>query len=231
MYCIKCGVQLGDSQAKCPLCGTRVYHPEVFQAPAQPLYPQGRYPQSSRSRVWIPAFVSMAFLLPVVIVLLCDLLANGALTWSGFVIGGILTGYVTLVLPMWFKKPNPVIFVPCAFAAAIVYLLYIDLVTGGGWFLSFAFPVAGGFCLVVTAAVTLLRYVPRGRLYIFGGAGIAMGGLLLLTELLLNVTFGISRFVGWSLYPLTVLVLLGGFLIFLAICRPAREMMERKFFF
>jgi hypothetical protein len=34
----------------------------------------------------------------------------------------------------------------------------------------------------------------------------------------------------WSLYPLTALVLLGGMLIFLAICRPARETMERKFF-
>jgi hypothetical protein len=31
-------------------------------------------------------------------------------------------------------------------------------------------------------------------------------------------------------YPVTTLVLIGGLLIFLAICRPARETMERKFF-
>lgn len=231
MYCIKCGVELADTEKKCPLCQTRVYHPEVFQAPAQPLYPKGCYPAVKKSVLGLQGFISIAVVLPILIVLLCDLQGNGMVSWSGFVIGGILTGYVTLVLPMWFQKPNPVIFVPCAFAAAVLYLLYIDLVTGGEWFLSFAFPVAGGLGLIVTAAVTLQRYLKRGRLYIVGGTCIALGGLLLLTEFLLNLTFHICRFVGWSLYPLTVLALLGGFLIFLAICRPAREMMERKFFF
>jgi hypothetical protein len=47
---------------------------------------------------------------------------------------------------------------------------------------------------------------------------------------LINHTFGFSRFIGWSLYPLTTFALLGGILIFLAICRPARESMERIFF-
>ena len=28
MYCIKCGVKLADTEKKCPLCGTVVYHPE-----------------------------------------------------------------------------------------------------------------------------------------------------------------------------------------------------------
>ena len=26
MYCIKCGVELADSEKVCPLCGTRVFH-------------------------------------------------------------------------------------------------------------------------------------------------------------------------------------------------------------
>ena len=25
MYCVKCGVELADSQRVCPLCGTRVF--------------------------------------------------------------------------------------------------------------------------------------------------------------------------------------------------------------
>ena len=53
---------------------------------------------------------------------------------------------------------------------------------------------------------------------------------MVLIEFLLKHTFG-TAFIGWSLYPLTALVLLGGFLIFLGICRPAREAMERKVFF
>ena len=29
MYCIKCGVELADSEKVCPLCGTRVFHPDL----------------------------------------------------------------------------------------------------------------------------------------------------------------------------------------------------------
>ena len=139
-------------------------------------------------------------------------------------------GYVAVVLPCWFRRPNPVIFVPCGFVAAGLYVLYIDLMTGGGWFLGFAFPVVGFLGLLVTAVVTLCRYIRRGRLYIYGGAMIALGAFMPLMELLMVAAFRLPRFAGWSLYPLVALALLGGALIFLAICRPARESMERKMF-
>ncbi len=96
--------------------------------------------------------------------------------------------------------------------------------------MSFAFPVIGYVAAVVTAVVTLLRYVKRGGLYIFGGAFIAMGVLMPLLEFLIHLTFDQEKFLLWSFYPLIGLVLLGGMLIFLAVCRPARETMERKFF-
>ena len=58
----------------------------------------------------------------------------------------------------------------------------------------------------------------------------AFGVLMLGMEHLLVVTFDAISFIGWSLYPLAVFFVLGGLLIFLAICRPARDMMERKTF-
>ena len=39
MYCIKCGVELADSEKVCPLCGTRVFHPDLPQAQGEPPYP------------------------------------------------------------------------------------------------------------------------------------------------------------------------------------------------
>ena len=174
--------------------------------------------------------VSTAFLLPILITLLCVLQISGGVSWSGYVSGALLVAYVICVLPSWFKQPNPVIFVPCDFVAVGLYVLYINLVTGGNWFLPFAFPVIGYVALVVTAVIALVRYVKRGYLYIFGGALIAMGGLMPLMEFLINFTFHTKDFLMWSFYPLIVLALLGGMLIFLAICNPAREIMERKFF-
>lgn len=230
MYCANCGVQLADTEKKCPLCGTRA-HPDVVQEAGQPLYPKNSYTVPKVSSRGLQIVLTAAFLLPMLICLQCDLLINSAVTWSGYVTGALFCLYVMLVLPVWFRKPNPVIFVPCSFAVVGCYLLYINFATGGGWFLSFAFPVVSFTCLVITAVVTLTKYVHRGYLYIIGGAFAAMGAFMPLMGFLLNVTFfGAAKFALWSLYPLTALLIVGGTLIFLAICRPARETMERKFF-
>lgn len=229
MYCVNCGVKLADTETVCPLCGVTAYHPDILREKAEPLYPQQRYPEQV-STLGALIIVTAAFLLPILITLLCDLQISGNVTWSGYVVGALLTAYVVLVLPSWFRRPNPVIFVPCGFAAVGLYVLYIDLATAGGWFLSFAFPVVGFIGLVTTAVVALFRYVRRGKLYIIGGAAVALGLFMPLMEFLLCITFEHLRFAAWSFYPLTALVLLGGTLIFLAISRPARESMERKFF-
>lgn len=230
MYCINCGVKLADTEKQCPLCNTRVYHPDISQKEADPLYPPQRYPALQVSPAGTRGILTALFLLPMLICLQCDLLLGGGLHWSGYVIGALLVLYTAFVLPSWFRKPNPVIFVPCSFAAIGLFLLYINFATGGSWFLSFAFPVTGAICLIVTAVVTLLHYIRKGTLYILGGAFLALGCFMPLMEFLLVLTFPAIAFVWWSLYPLTALVLLGGTLIFLAICRPARETMERKLF-
>ena len=82
---------------------------------------------------------------------------------------------------------------------------------------------------LVTDNDVLMRYVPKGALYTFGGAFVALGGFMVLVEFLETVTFGV-KMVGWSVYPLLTLVILGGILIYLAANRNARETMERKFF-
>ena len=230
MYCINCGVKLSDTERACPLCGTVPFHPDIPRVETEHLYPENRLPVTQMSRVGALTVVSTAFLLPMLITLLCDLQLNGSVTWSGFVIGALLVAYEIFVLPFWIQKPNPVIFVPCGFCAVGLYLLYINLATGGDWFLSFAFPVVGFAGLLITTVVTLTRYIHRGWLYIFGGAAIAAGAFAPLMEFLLNFTFGFPQRFVWSVYPLVALVLIGAMLIFLAICRPARESMERKFF-
>lgn len=227
MYCISCGVKLSDTERVCPLCQTVV--PCENPVKAEPLYPRRR-PAAQLSPHTAQYAVTAAVLLAAVICLLCDLQVDGEFGWSGYVIGALAVGYVSLALPMWFRKPNPVIFVPCGCAAVGLYLCYINLVTGGDWFLSFAFPVTGGVGSIVTTVVTLWRYVPGGKLYTAGGGFLALGGFMLLMEFLMVLTFDSVPFTGWSFYPLAALAVLGALLIFLAICRPARQTMERKLF-
>lgn len=230
MYCVNCGVKLEDTEKKCPLCHTICYHPDIRRPEAESLYPPSQYPTPKVRPSGILSAVTTLFVLAIFVMLLCDLQLNGKLTWADLASGAVGLLYIALILPFWFRKPNPVIFVPCGFAATAAYLLYIDLATGGNWFLSFAFPVTGGVCLVITTLLTLLRYVRRGRLFIYGGCIMGFGALMILVEFLMHLTFSGVTF-GWSLYPFAAFFLLGGYLLFLGIYRPARESMERKFFF
>lgn len=230
MYCCNCGVKLADTEKKCPLCGVDAFHPDIHRQEAEPLYPEDKMPVPHVSSRGAQIIATAVFLLPAIITFLCDMQINGEVRWSGYVIGALLLCYVMFVLPYWFRDPNPVIFVPCGFVAIGLYLLYINMKTGGSWFLSFGFPVTGCIGLITTAMVTLLRYLKRGKLYIFGGSFIALGAFMPLMEYLLYVTFEPIRFIGWSLYPLSAFVVLGAMLIFLAINHRAREKMEKKFF-
>ena len=230
LYCIKCGVKLSDSEKKCPLCDTVVYHPDFENISRNTLYPEHKMPKSYSNSKAINGAIIILLLIPIIVCFLSDFQINGHLDWFGYVAGALAVGYVIFALPLWFNRKNPIIFVPCAFSAIILYLLYINIATGGKWFMSFAFPVAGGISLIIYSVVALIYLLRKGKLYIIGGALMVLGTFMLLTEFLMGITFGI-RFIGWSIYPLSVLVLFGGFLIFLAINSTAREMMERKLFF
>lgn len=104
------------------------------------------------------------------------------------------------------------------------------IAANGDWFMSFALPVVSGVCLITCSVVTLMYYLRTGKLYILGGAFMALGAFMLLIEFLMKITFGL-HFIGWSIYPLVVLFLFGGLLIYLAINSTAREILERKLFF
>ena len=231
MYCVKCGVKLADSEKVCPLCGPRVFHPDLPQPQGEPPYPPDPRPRNEEvSRSGVLFILTVLALLPAILFILCDWRINGSIVWSGYASGGVALLYILVALPLWFRRPNPVIFVPIDFVAIGLYLLYINFATGGHWFLSFAFPVTGAIGLLVTAMVTLLRYLPDGHLYVVGGGLILSGGIAVLIEFLINLTFQLHETFFWSLYPLTAGVVLGGMLLVVAGCKPLRQSLHRKFF-
>lgn len=230
MYCIKCGAHLADTEKKCPLCETAVYHPELVREEARDLYPQDKMPKTVSGRKVLCGAIIILFMFPLVLTFLSDMWPDKRIDWFGYVAGGLFLAYLTFAFPLWFKKPNPVIFVPCNFAAYTAYILYICLSTGGDWFLPIALPVSLGAAFITCTFVTLMHYLKKGKLYVIGGSIIGIGALMGLIEWLIIKKFGVP-FVGWSLYPLITLTLFGGLLIYLAMNRIAREKLERKLFF
>lgn len=230
MYCIHCGVHLDDAMDSCPLCGTAVCHPDYPKTDKGRLYPKHKMPRVGAGRRSLCGAILLLFCIPLLVCLYADLQGNGRIDWFGFALGGTAVAYVAVALPMWFAAPNPVIFVPCAFLTAALYLGHIAMKTGGEWYWTFGLPVTGGLCLLVTTAVTLLRYVPRGKWFIWGGIAAGAGVYTVLIEWLLSVAFDVPV-IGWSVYPLVALTVTGGLLIWFGVSAAAREAVYRRLFF
>lgn len=231
MYCARCGVELADTENKCPLCGTRAYHPDIERERVSPNYPHYMREKENIRPQGLLFILTMLAMMPITITLFCDIYLGGGITWSGYPVGGIILFYTVVILPMWFTRPNPVIFVPIDFGVLALYLLYINFATDGDWYLTFALPVLLFAALCTSAVVTLLRYTRRGRLYLFGAIFIAIGVYCMLIEFFLNLTVGKPPFAFfWSPYPFIACFLAGIALIIVAISRPLRESLKKRFF-
>ncbi len=230
MYCIKCGAELSEGQKICPICQTRVYHPDIKPTEDMETYPDGEFKSEEFNPKGLLFVISVLTAIAMAIPLLFDITLDFRMVWSGYVAGGILLAYIILVLPFWFKNANPVIFVPCDFAAIALYLWYINFQVKGNWFLTFALPICGVLGLIVSAVVTLHRYVGRGKLFIYGGGVIALGAWTVLMEYLIYVTFGVKSPVVWSSCSFATLFLLGMMLIIIGIVKPLRESLRKIFF-
>lgn len=228
MYCVKCGVGLPEGASVCPLCHTPVWNPEARTE--EKSYPDSLPRHTSESD--LPGAVAMTVLsvIAAAVVLAVCFRLYGQLRWGGYAVGGIALFYVTAILPRWFRRPRAEVFVPVSHGAAALYVLYICLRTGGHWFLSFAFPLLGVSCLLTTGVICLVKYVKRGRLFIFGGFLLLLGGFTMLVEFFEHISFGTPMF-RWSLFSLAGFGAAGLFLLAAGVIRPLRQALEKRFFF
>lgn len=230
MYCAKCGVKLADTEKRCPLCGTEAYHPEIERPEVDPLFPKDFVPKKELNKITIHIIILTLFLVPVFVTLYSDYYFNRIISWSAYVVLSLALLYIVVILPFWFKKPSPAVFVPIDFFCVALFLHYINYATNGDWFLTLAFPLVTYLGIIVTAFTVLIYYLKKGYLYVIGGFFIALGIFMDGIELFLMITFK-TRFDGWSLYPMIPLVLLGLGMIAIAISRNARAVLARKLHF
>lgn len=227
MYCANCGVKLADTEKNCPLCGTEAYHPQINRPEIDPLYPKDFVPKRELSKATTHIIILTLFLIPIFVTLYTDLYLDQTATWSPYVIFSLSLIYIITILPYWFKKPTPAIFVPIDFLAIALFLHYINYSINGDWFLTLAFPLITYLGLTVTTVSILLYYLKKGHLYVIGALFIALGLFMDVIELFIMITFKLN-FDGWSIYPMIPLVLIGLGMIVISISRNARAALARK---
>lgn len=227
MYCVKCGVKLQEGAEKCPLCSTPVWNPEGLSA--ESTYNAGRMPEKTSDRDPVAMLLTVLTVLAAAAVTAVCFVIYGNLGWGDIVLASLLLFFVIAVLPLWFRNPNPVIFLPVDTVAIELFLLFICLRTGGHWFMSFAFPCVGIMGLIGTASAALLKYLRKGRYIVIGGLQIALGAFCILLEFFQHITFDTDMF-RWSLFATIALFVTGSFLICVGLIRPLREFVNRVFF-
>ena len=230
MFCIKCGVELSDDQKKCPLCNTVVYHPDIPLANTPGAYPAFKKESEKLKPIGLLIIMTIVFAIVCMLILFIDYQGNQGITWSGYVANGIILLYVWIALPFWLKRSNPVIYIPINLVTLGIYLAYINYFTNGQWFLTFALPIILVLSVCLTAAAALLHYLHKGYLFIASSVWFAFGGFMMMLEALINYTFGVSDTLIWAPYPFATCCFIGISLIVIAIHRPLRESLHKRFF-
>ncbi len=230
-YCVKCGVELNDSEKKCPLCKTKVYHPDLPSTDGKTPYPpyvKEHEPVVNKTGTLF--ILTVLYLTSIIFLTITNLNTGSHLSWARYPVGGLTLLYIFFVLPLWFRKPKKLILAGVDFIAIGLYLLWINSFIGGNWFLTFALPATGGLAIVVITFLALMQYFRISKLFIIGGAIMSLGGYTILLEYLINVTFKDSNKFIWSLYPLIFCFMLGIALIVIEIHKPLKDALAKKFF-
>lgn len=232
-YCVNCGVELADSEKHCPLCQTEVINPKApWQEPAE--RPYSRHVDTIMKRIDRRYFATLTALLlsiPCIITVLLDILTGGGLTWSAYVIGAVAVIYIVVLLPFFFRKYHAVIFLGADCAAVLLYLLFIETMIGGSWFLTLGLPLTVSASVCMLALALLFTHWKLSILVKTGAVLIAVGVFVVTAEMIISLdVYGALRF-AWSFYALIPCAVLGAAAFVLEHRQNFKERVRRRLFY
>lgn len=181
-YCPECKVHIFGTGISCPLCGSKLEpdsgpedycpYPEV-SARSKPKEP---FPMAAR----ILAFVSLAAM---IICTVLDLLISHKLTWSLYVTAGILTGWITIALPI-IRNINLNYMLLLDLCAISALLVLVDAKTGWNrWSVTIVLPCFY-IAIAITTVVLALVFHDYWREYILSLIAVSALGIFPLLTLL-----------------------------------------------
>lgn len=236
-YCVHCGVELDNGVKKCPLCNTAVIDPNIDSTNVKNryMYPRKDYisPDKLTNRFLI-GIVSLFTALPAAIVLICDLLVNSAIGWSGYVIGALMILYIPTITQIYLRKRTGdykyLIHIFEVLALTLAYIYCICINSGGRWFFRIAVPIEIALFLFIIVIMLMKKNLGVKSLVIIAVINIGAGIICLVIEAVLNIhMLGYARF-AWSFYPFITCCILGFILLLIDRNVYVKQKISRKFF-
>jgi len=222
-YCSKCGVEVEESAATCPLCRAPIQHFDGDAAREESsTYPQHiidpddayRLSRAERRRMGVELLTLVAGLATAAL-LLVDMFPDGALGWSLYAIGSVAVVWLLSILPLLLTG-KPRLMVVLIMAAIVAYLCLIDALDGSiGWSLSFGAPITIATFLGAYLTTVALRSRAIKGINLFGIGALGLAGYLVALECIIRLALHVSARPYWSVVTALVLVPIAIFLFYL----------------
>ncbi len=189
-YCVNCGVELEKSQRQCPLCAVEVVNPREPHDPDLPK-PYSVHIVSVQARLerrYMAWIATILMILAVVVCAMANLVYDGAITWSAYVIASLALVWVVLMFPLLAAGIHPAVMVLLDACAVLAFLYVLNEVdTTADWYMQLAMPQVLLYGVIGLCDVVLWR---SKRVYgwqrygiVVMSLGIAMMGLEVLLDL------------------------------------------------
>lgn len=229
-YCVNCGVELEAALKTCPLCGTEVINPRQSESAAESrtLPPiRDEYKKADRA-FWIN-FISILVVVPIATCLICDLLYNKRLTWSLYVVAGVVILWVFTISPFMFKKFNYLKMVTADMAGVLFGLFLLALLSPGkDWLFQVALPLVVYCYLIWLLIIWLTKIKLIRRLRIGSAYALAIGIMIVLLETLLDLSASGVVDITWSWFIIAPCISVAALLVLLDHnTRVKQEFMKR----
>lgn len=224
-YCVNCGVELEQSEKRCPLCNVEVINPE---APYDPSLPRPYSPhivrvQARLERRYLAWIITILVLLAGIVCVVADLVYVGGMTWSVYVVAGLMMAWVLVLLPLM-TGIHPVLAVLLDVCALLAFLYVINMAdTSSDWYLTLAMPQV----LLYGALALLDVLLWRGRLLKgwqrYGVIVMSIGVALMGLEVLLDLFNDMRVELDWSWFVIIPAFAVGIILFLLERKREVKE--------
>ncbi|MFN2310877.1 MAG: hypothetical protein ABR590_02330 [Spirochaetia bacterium] len=235
-YCSHCGVEVDPKATSCPLCRAPIQ--ALPRDPGgMPEYAQVDYKEE---HVQLPAeyrrrfalyLLSLVFFTPLLVVLIIDLVQNGALDWSLYAAAALLTAWAYAVIPLLLLgRVVAIVFFYVTVSAGFLWV--VDNLHGSPWwFYSVGLPILVVLAVVCSVVVAASLKVKRkgANVGAFVLAGIVVFCVGVDVVITMNLSgAGVPAF-GWSAIVAGALLPPAGFLLYVQYGIARRIDLRRRF--
>lgn len=230
-YCVNCGVELADSEKRCPLCDTLVINrTNPWKEPKEKPYPEEFERMRSIDKKSAAVISALVALIPTLICIITDILVSSGISWSLYVFGAFASIYVYVVVPFLMGSERIYFSIGICFIATSVYIALISGLSGDfSWYPTIGLPLTISAFFGVLLSTFIIRAVSIPKLYRGACLFILVGLLCIGVEIIINRFLNLNR-ISWSLLVLIPCVI---FALIMVVCEKVQKLkdeLSKKFY-